>query len=381
MAAKPKVKRASLPPSSGWLEHAPSPMAAVEGATHIVREVNPAFCRLFGKAREQILGTPFCDLAPEQDECLALLDRVYRTGEPASQLGQAQTPLSPAFPSCVVWPVMADGRTAGVMIQVIADGPRYEKTLAMNEALMLSSLRQHELTASANLSNVQLTTEIVERRQGELDAFMLTKEISHRIKNNLQIVVALIVNEIKRIPPEYARGYIAMEARIAAIAELYDLMSQSSRGRTVPLDAYLREIAISMSASLLGEGSGISIEVEAEALEIDPDRAVPLGLLVNELGTNAIKHAFPSGTGRVTLSAVRVGDYIELTVADNGVGMTTPDQALRSGKHGSDYVAIFVRQLGGAISVLGSPGTGTTIRVRLPVLAVPSPTVRPTLAA
>jgi two-component sensor histidine kinase len=381
MSAKPKVKRASLPPSSQWFEHAPSPMAAVEGATHIVREVNPAFCRLLGKAKEQILGTPFCDLAPERDECLVLLDRVYRTGQPLSQLEQAQTPLRRAFPSSVMWPVMADGRTAGVMIQVIEDGARYEKTLAMNEALMLGSLRQHELTASANSSNIQLTTEIVERRQGEHDALMLTNEISHRIKNNLQIVVALIVNEIRRTPPEYARGYIALQERIAAIAELYDLMSQSRGGRTVPLDGYLKEIAISLSASLLGEASGISIEVETEALEIDSEFAVPFGLLVNELATNAIKHAFPSGTGRVTLRIARMGDRMELTVADNGVGMTVPGQALRSGKHGSDYVAIFVRQLRGAISVAGSPGMGTTVTVRLPLLAVPAPTVQPPLAA
>ena len=112
-----------------------------------------------------------------------------------------------------------------------------------------------------------------------------------------------------------------MQARIGAIAQLYDLISQSSRGRTIAVDAYLREIAKTMSASLLGNTSGITIEVKAEALDIDPDRAVPFGLLVNELATNAIKHAFPDGTGRVVLSVEQVGDQIELTVADDGVGM------------------------------------------------------------
>ena len=112
-----------------------------------------------------------------------------------------------------------------------------------------------------------------------------------------------------------------MQSRIGAIAQLYDLISQSSRGRTVAVDAYLREIAKTMSASLLGDASGIAIEVKAEPLEIDPDRAVPFGLLVNELATNAIKHAFPGGTGRVVLSVEQAGDEIELTVADNGVGM------------------------------------------------------------
>ena len=68
------------------------------------------------------------------------------------------------------------------------------------------------------------------------------------------------------------------------------------------MDAYLREIAKTMSASLLGNTSGIEIEVKAEPLEIDPDRAVPFGLLVNELATNAIKHAFPGGSGHVLLA-------------------------------------------------------------------------------
>ena len=84
-------------------------------------------------------------------------------------------------------------------------------------------------------------------------------------------------------------------------------------------------------------------------MEIDPDRAVPFGLLVNELATNAIKHAFPDGTGRVVLSVEQVGDQIELTVADDGVGMKDKDSVKIPEKRGSDYVAIFVRQLGGTI--------------------------------
>ena len=162
-----------------------------------------------------------------------------------------------------------------------------------------------------------------------------------------------------------------MQARIGAIAQLYDLISQSSRGRTIAVDAYLREIAKTMSASLLGNTSGIKIEVKAEALDIDPDRAVPFGLLVNELATNAIKHAFPDGTGRVVLSVEQVGDQIELTVADDGVGMKDKDLAKIPEKRGSDYVAIFVRQLGGTIAPSESEETGTIVRIRFPFLLVP----------
>jgi two-component sensor histidine kinase len=186
----------------------------------------------------------------------------------------------------------------------------------------------------------------------------------------LQLVVALIAHEARSTAAPCVQGYKAMQARIGAIGRLYDLISQSSRGQTVAVDAYLREIARAMSASLLGHASGIKIEVEAEALDIDPDRAVPFGLLVNELATNAIKHAFPDGTGRVVLSVERIGDQIELTVADNGAGMKDMDPAKPSEKHGANYVAIFVRQLGGTIAVSGSEGAGTTVRIRLPLLVV-----------
>jgi PAS domain S-box-containing protein len=213
--------------------------------------------------------------------------------------------------------------------------------------------------------------DITDRKQRERDALSLTNEISHRIKNNLQVVVGLIALEAKWTAAPCVQGYKTMQARIGAIAQLYDLISQSSRGRTVAVDAYLREIAKAMSASLIGNMSGISIEVKGEPLEIDPDHAVPFGLLVNELATNAIKHAFPHGTGRIMLCVEQVDDQIELVVTDDGVGIKDKDSSKSPEKRGSDYVAIFVRQLGGTIVPLKQGPTGTTVRIRLPLLLDP----------
>jgi PAS domain S-box-containing protein len=353
--------------SSAWLEHAPSPMATVEGATHAVRDINPAFCRLIGRTRDEIVGRPICELLPQDHECMALLDHVFHTGEPASHTEPPRA--GGGFWSYAMWPVMAGGRPVGAVIQIIENAPPHERTLAMNEALLRGSLRQHELTEVADAANAQLQVEIGQRIRSERDALMLTREISHRIKNNLQIIVALIANEIKRTPREHAQGYVAMETRVAAIAELYDLVSQSAQVESVSLDAYLQQIARTMSASLLEPSSGVRIEVLAKGVDIDPDRAVPLGLLVNELGTNAIKHAFPGGTGRIVLGARQAGDQIELTVADDGIGMAARDPSQAPGKHGSDYVAIFVRQLGGTITVSSAGGAGTVVSVRIPAEA------------
>ncbi|HWI87199.1 MAG TPA: sensor histidine kinase [Sphingomonas sp.] len=306
-------------------------------------------------------------MLPESHECLTLLDSVYHTGKPAYLQGDAQIGPNQVFSSCVMWPVVSSKRTIGVVVQVTENPRLQERTLAMNEALLLGSLRQHELAAAASEANLRLQAEIVQRMQSERDALMLTKEISHRIKNNLQVVVALIAKEIQQTPAQFAQGYVATEARISAIAELYDLISQSDDVDSIQLDAYLGELAKTMAASLLEPSSAISIEVKAAALEIDSDRAVPFGLLVNELGTNAIKHAFPDKAGRLTLSIERFGNEIELTVADDGIGMKAKDRSTAPGRHGSDYVAIFVRQLGGAMAVSESDETGTTIRVRFPL--------------
>jgi PAS domain S-box-containing protein len=222
--------------------------------------------------------------------------------------------------------------------------------------------------------------DVTEQKQRERDALSLTNEISHRIKNNLQVIVGLITYEAKWTAAPCVQGYKTMQTRIGAIAQLYDLISQTSRGQTVAVDAYLREIARTMTASLLGNMSSISIEVEGEKLEIDPDRAVPFGLLVNELTTNAIKHAFPGGSGLIKLSVERIGDQIELVVSDDGVGMKDKDLMKGAEKRGSNYVAIFVRQLGGAIVPSKQEATGTTVRIRLPLLLVPSGGAEPIAA-
>jgi two-component sensor histidine kinase len=353
--------------TSNLLEHALSPMATFEGAAHLLREANHTFCRLVDCLQEDVAGKPLCELLPDNPECLMLLDEVYRTGKPGILQGQEHAEHGPVSSSYAMWPVTTNGCTSGVVIQITETAPLHARTRAMNEALVLGSLRQHELTEIAEAANARLQEEIAQRIQSERDALMLTKEISHRIKNNLQIVISLIGQEIRQTPAQYAEGYIAMEARISGIADLYDLISHSDHVDAVPLDDYLRELAQTMSATLLEPLSDIKIEVESVALELDTNRAVPFGLLVNELSTNAVKHAFPGGSGLIRLSIARVDDQIELIVADDGIGITAKAKASVPGRHGSEYVAIFVRQLGGIMAVTGSAETGTVIRVLFPL--------------
>lgn len=355
---------------SNSFDLAPWAVTELSGAAHIVRYANPAFCQLIGRTMDEVVGEAFASLLPSADHPLVLLDRVFRTGEPVSYTAEEEAGPKPLLFSYNLWPVVADGRTAGVMIQVNETGPLHETRRAISEALLRGALHQDELIEAADRAILKLRTEVTERRQGENDAKMLTMEVAHRVKNNLQVVAALIANEIRRTPPPWEQGYRAMQDRIMAIARLYDLVSKSSHDRAVSVGSYLTGIATTLSASLLGGASGIRIAVEADdTLEIDSERAVSFGLLVNELTTNAVKHAFPGGSGLVTLAVARSGEDIVLRISDDGIGMAPPGPGSALGKHGTDYVAIFARQLEGTLVRSATPGGGTTVTIRLPLTA------------
>jgi len=148
-------------------EHAPLPMATVEGVGQIVRYANPAFCRLLGKPMKQLVGKSINKLLPKKDACVTLIGRVLRTGKPENYTEKNLAKPHPVFWSYTIWPVREEAGLVGVMIQVIESTQVHKTTVAMNEALVLGSLRQHELTEAAEKLNAQLQLEIIERKQAE----------------------------------------------------------------------------------------------------------------------------------------------------------------------------------------------------------------------
>lgn len=166
MAAKP-ISAAALPPGpcAALVDYSPLPIATVEGASHRVRYVNPAFCRLLKKPAGKLLGKTFLQLLPTMTACAATLDRVFLTGVPEEHTDPNQTLTEPLFWAYAVWPVFKGEPRAGVMIQVTETAPVHLARVAINEALLLSSLSQHELTESAERLNTQLRLEGTARQQ------------------------------------------------------------------------------------------------------------------------------------------------------------------------------------------------------------------------
>jgi PAS domain S-box-containing protein len=168
MAAKSKSRPTSLPRASAqaalnttW--NAPMAMATLDGASRIVQEVNPAFCRLLKHTRAKIVGRPLDEFPPFGDSCVRELDQVFRSKRPATHTEKHRVGSQPVFWSCTMWSITADPRLVGVLIQVVEATKADKRTLEMNEALILGSLHQHKLTAAAETLNRRLKTEMAKR--------------------------------------------------------------------------------------------------------------------------------------------------------------------------------------------------------------------------
>ena len=114
-------------------EASPMPIVAMAGAHHVVCYVNPAFCGLLGRPKEELIGNAFYDVAAAGDECRSLLDRVYRTGHAETHTGQEDSAIPPLYWSYAMWPVIAaDGPSVGIVVQVLETTSAHWQKTAMN---------------------------------------------------------------------------------------------------------------------------------------------------------------------------------------------------------------------------------------------------------
>jgi two-component sensor histidine kinase len=192
---------------------------------------------------------------------------------------------------------------------------------------------------------------------------ILLRELQHRMKNNLQIVLSLISTQKRKTANVESRNVLDhIAGRVTAISLAQDQLSTSQQLRIVNLGAYLRALCAYIDTGR----DEITIEVKAEDIDISVDQAVPVGLIVNEALTNATKYAFPDGRrGRVLIRfdadvPTRMG---MLLIADDGVGIAAP----RDNGSGLALTEQLAFQLGGALELDSAPGKGTTIRVSFPL--------------
>jgi PAS domain S-box-containing protein len=209
------------------------------------------------------------------------------------------------------------------------------------------------------------TDQILRDRESALVASLrereiLLQEVHHRVKNNLQLISSLINFQCRELEPGPARDSLAAcRERIRSIALIHERLYRSRDYANMSFADYARNLTSSIYHATGVPPARVGLALELEDISFSVDKAVPCGLILNELMTNALKHAFPGDrAGALSVGLRRVpGPLIELAVGDDGVGMAQDVVATPRGSLGLQLVGMLVEQLEGKLDVIQSHGT------------------------
>jgi two-component sensor histidine kinase/Tfp pilus assembly protein PilF len=192
----------------------------------------------------------------------------------------------------------------------------------------------------------------------------LLREIHHRVKNNLQIISSLLNIQSSHIDDENVLSSIKEgQSRVQAMSLIHQNLYQSEHINDVDIENYLKELVKYLSDMFTGSDKKIEVEVSAENIQFDIDTAIPLGLIVNELVSNAYKYAFAnkeSGKIKIGIKPINEVDY-ELHVDDDGIGLPEDFNPEKNKSLGLKLVKILSKQLRGKFSSKSNNGANFTV--------------------
>ncbi|MBM4326733.1 MAG: PAS domain S-box protein [Deltaproteobacteria bacterium] len=198
---------------------------------------------------------------------------------------------------------------------------------------------------------------------------ILLREIHHRVKNNLQVICSLLRVQKRSLDnDQHAEMFQESENRIRSMATVYEKLYQSRNLSELNARDYLNSVVRHIQATYESIGTGIEVSTDLDDLTLNTDSAISLGLIMTELVSNSLKHAFPNdGKGRIDISFRALGnDRIELKVRDNGIGLPQHIDVTDPDTVGLRLVRIFVEQLGGEFHISGNNGTSASIEFENP---------------
>ena len=287
-------------------------------ADYTILELNPALQQMLGVGPEAI-GTKLSDSAGDRTDWLKLCDRVLKTGEPASF-----------------------------------------------EIHTRSVDQWHEIrvTRVTETRMAQLFFDISERKRAEVRQAELFDELNHRVNNNLSLVSSILRMKARETDNDAVRDQLLRaDARVQSIAQVHKALYRGPRNDVVDFGAYLEELCAGIRDSLIHDDR-IDVKVEAESIPMTIDTAISLGMVVNELVTNAVKYAYPPpNNGQILVRFVRERDRLLLSVRDSGTGLPDNTESRPGGGLGMKLVRSLVAQVHGELVTLGPPGTAFQITV------------------
>jgi two-component sensor histidine kinase len=232
--------------------------------------------------------------------------------------------------------------------------PTIPKALALPNPTQLAAL------------NHALQDEIQERCQAEaaLEVALahrevLLREVHHRVKNNLQMVSSLMRLHTRYITdPIVLETFNAANQRLQSIALMHSVLDPSHGVVRVDCACYLGQLVTYLAQAYAVATRAVTLRVEAVGVSLSPEAALPCGLIVHELVSNALRHAFPDGgAGAVEVTLAHAGDGLTLTVRDTGIGLPTAFSVASADSLGFRLVRALAGQIEGRLEVTVDGGT------------------------
>ena len=209
-------------------------------------------------------------------------------------------------------------------------------------------------------------------RQGEVarlraalqEKELLLREIHHRIKNNIQIIVSLLRLQASRLEDDKAKeALLVCQSRVRSIALIHEKLYQSSDLSTIDFGDYIRTLTGELLRLFVTESSSLQLDVRAQGIRLPTKKAVSCGLIISELVINALKYAFPEGrkgTISIEMAPQRQG-RMALVVSDDGVGLPADFDDRKARSLGFQIVSDLVKQLDGDMQIETPNGTAFRI--------------------
>lgn len=217
--------------------------------------------------------------------------------------------------------------------------------------------------------------DISERKQREAEVHAalseketLLKEVYHRVKNNLQVVTSLFNLQLRSLPEGPVRSSFKEGAnRVRAMSLVHEKLYQSANLSSIELGSYISDLCAQLGMAAAADTRNIAFVSRMDRIEVGLELAVPLGLLLNELISNSLKHAFPDGrAGEICVTLRCINDQqATLEVCDNGVGLTATQTPEHSASLGLRLVQTLCRQLDAELVMEDRNGAYTCIKFAL----------------
>jgi two-component sensor histidine kinase len=206
---------------------------------------------------------------------------------------------------------------------------------------------------------------------------VLAEELQHRVRNNLQLVYGMLDKQLQTATDGSGKeGISAIARRVMTLAKVYDHLLGAGLSRTIDFGGYLSSLCTSFEVLEEAQHRNIELICHFEPLTLDLDTVTALGLVIAELISNSYLHAFPDGTGTISVSMLggEPGGEATITFADDGVGFTDAGDSKR---HGLGLVKRLMQQVSGSAELRSDHGTVWTLKFPVPPIPLDDDTIGP----